>query len=127
MDLKEYKNLLKNKNNQLFAVILIIGVVLIFISGTGDKTQKEKTAASHTEEERLEAILSDIQGAGDDSVMITYSEPAKDNNNEKNKAKGAVVTADGSSDPSIKSALSAAVCAALDLPAHKVCIYTKKQ
>lgn len=124
MNLNDLKKILKNKNNQIFALILIIGVVLIFISGTSS----EKTAVSKNadEEIRLEEILSDIQGAGSVSVMITYYEPAKNTGNEKNKAKGAVVTADGCSNPSIKSALSSAVCAALDLPAHKVCVYIKK-
>lgn len=124
MNLKEYKKILKNKNNQLFAVILIIGVVLIFISGTGN--DKKDEPQNTNEEARLEEILSDIKGAGNVSVMITYYEPVKNTGNEKNKAKGAVITADGSSDPSIKSALSAAACAALDLPTHKVCVYIKK-
>lgn len=124
MSLKDLKKILKNKNNQIFALILIIGVVLIFISGASDE---KKSVSKNTDEEiRLEEILSDIQGAGRVSVMITYYEPAKNTGNEKNKAKGAVVTADGCSDPSIKSALSSAVCAALDLPAHKVCVYIKK-
>ena len=124
MNLKDYKKIFKNKNNQLFSVILIIGVVLIFISGAGDSKKDEPQNTD--EEARLEEILSDIQGAGNVSVMVTYYEPVKNTDNEKNKAKGAVITADGSSDPSIKSALSAAACAALDLPAHKVCVYIKK-
>lgn len=122
MSLKEYKKILKNKNNQLFAIILIIGVVLIFMSGT----EKKEEVKGVSEEARLEEILSDIKGAGNVSVMITYYEPIKNTGNEKNKVKGAVITADGSSDPSIRSALSAAACAALDLPAHKVCVYIKK-
>ncbi len=115
----------KNKNNRLFSVILIIGVVMIFLSNTGaDKTTNQKKAIS--EEERLEEILSDIQGVGKVSVMITYYETKEYAYTEKNKAKGAVITADGCNNPSIKSALSAAACAALDLPAHKVCVYLKK-
>ncbi len=126
MTVKEFKNLLKNKNNQLFAIILIIGVVLIFMSGAGNDTSKKANTPDLNEEMRLEKILSDIKGAGDVSVMITYYEGAKNSNDEKNKAKGAVVTATGCSDPSIKSALSDAVCAALNLPTHKVCVYLKK-
>ena len=126
MNLKEYKKLLKNKNNQIFSVILIIGVVLIFMSGASDNTSKIPTSASSNEEKRLEKILSDIKGAGDVSVMITYHESNKNSNDEKNKAKGAVITADGCSDAKIRSAISDAVCAALDLPAHKVCVYLKK-
>lgn len=122
MNLKECKKLLKNKNNQSLAIILIIGVVLILISGTGETTNDKKTPRNKTEEQRLEEILSDIHGAGEVSVMITYY--ASDE--EKNKAKGVVITADGCRDPSIKSALTHAAGAALDLPTHKVCVYLKK-
>ena len=126
MNLKEYKNFFKNKNNRLFSVILIIGVILIFISGTNDNDKDTDSKKAFSEEERLEEILSDIQGTGRVSVMITYYETKEGLYSEKNKAKGAVITADGCRDPSIKSALSAAACAALDLPAHKVCVYLKK-
>ena len=126
MNLKEYKNFFKNKNNRLFSVILIIGVVLIFISGTNDSDKDTESKKNFSEEERLEEILSDIQGTGRVSVMITYYQTKENAYSEKNKAKGAVITADGCRDPSIKSALSAAACAALDLPAHKVCVYLKK-
>ena len=126
MDIRKLNKLLKNKNNQALLVILIIGVVLIFLSGIKSSDTKTISGNSVSEEERLEQILSDIKGAGDVSVMITYHEPSKENNNEINKVKGAVVTAEGSIDASVRSAISAAVCAALDLPAHKVCVYIKK-
>lgn len=126
MDIKELNKIIKNKNNQLFFIILIIGVVLIFLSGFTDSNKKTESLKTISEEERLEQILSDIKGAGHVSVMVTYYESSKENNNEIQRAKGAVITADGSSDPSIKAAISAAVCAALDLPAHKVCVYVKK-
>lgn len=65
--------LLKNKNNQIICIILIIGVVLMLISGGGKEKQAvTKTADTHDEETRLEEILSDINGAGEVSVMITY-------------------------------------------------------
>ena len=126
MDIRKLNKLLKNKNNQALLVILIIGVVLIFLSGIKSSDTKPNSENFISEEERLEQILSDIKGAGDVSVMITYHEPSKENNNEINKVKGAVVTAEGSIDASIRSAISSAVCAALDLPAHKVCVYIKK-
>ena len=126
MNLKEYRNFFKNRNNRLFSVILIIGVILIFISGASDSYNAKESENAITEEKRLEEILSDIQGTGRVSVMITYYDTKEGLYSEKNKAKGAVITADGCRDPSIKAALSAAACAALDLPAHKVCVYLKK-
>lgn len=126
MSLEKYKNFLKNKNNLVLFVILIIGVVMIFISGPDNTDKDILQKNSLTEEARLEKILSDIHGTGRVSVMITYYETKENSYSEKNKAKGAVITADGCRDASIKSALSDAACAALDLPAHKVCVYLKK-
>ena len=126
MDIIKFSKILKNKNNQVFFIILIIGVVLILMSGSFDSAPDNSDNKSFSEEERLEHILSDIKGAGEVSVMITYYESEPGAKKEINKAKGAVVTAQGCFDPSIKNAISAAVCAALDLPAHKVCVYIKK-
>lgn len=65
--------ILKNKNNRIICIILIIGVVLMLISSGGSKKDKisDKTTV-YDEETRLEEILSDIDGAGKVSVMITY-------------------------------------------------------
>lgn len=65
--------ILKNKNNQIICIILIIGVVFMLISGGGgEKDNVSKTTAAIDEEKRLEEILSQIDGAGEVSVMITY-------------------------------------------------------
>lgn len=120
---KDFKNLTKNKNNGLIAVILIIGAILIFMSGGSESVSYE----NKNEEQRLEEILSDIESVGEVSVMITYYEEEKYSGSEKNKAKGAVVVASGCRNDGVKSAISDAVCAALDLPAHKVCVYLKKR
>lgn len=160
MDKNSITKILKNKNNQLFILIIIIG--LIFVSVLGSSS--EKTPSEHSEEitiseeERLREILSDIDGAGDVSVMITYY-----GTNEKNIAyekrknmssfggsnesydekavmadgepmiinetypevKGVVVTAEGAQNPAVREALINAVRAALDVGAHKICIYKK--
>ena len=49
--------LLKNKNNQLLFIILIIGMVLIFASGEKEDMPDKTT----NEEQRLEEILTDKQ------------------------------------------------------------------
>lgn len=69
---------LKNKNNQIICIILIIGVVFMLISGgIGEKDKVSEVTATIDEEERLEEILSDIEGAGEVSVMITYYSTAE--------------------------------------------------
>ena len=42
------------------------------------------------------------------------------------RVKGVIVAAEGADDPHIKSALSKAVTAVLDVSAHRVCIYKKE-
>lgn len=156
-----FEKILKNKNNRIICIILIIGVVLMLIS-TGGKEKKDKTAettAAFNEEERLEAILSDIYGAGEVSVMITYystaekdiayetktnsvglSERSESSEDKKAvmtdgepmvlkevypKAKGVIVTADGGDSVSVRQAISEAVTAVMDVPAHRVVIYKR--
>ena len=76
MNKEEIIKIFKNKNNRLICVIFIIGVVLMVAAGGyGNKkeavnTPREVTAAD--DETRLAEILSQIDGAGDVSVMITY-------------------------------------------------------
>lgn len=83
MSKEQILKILKNKNNRTICVILIIGVVLMVVAG-GHK--KDKAAVSSTssvisaqsEEKRLSDILSQIDGVGSVSVMITYySSPEK--------------------------------------------------
>ncbi len=113
--IQQLQKIINNKNNYLIAVILIIGILLVCLS------QGKPSENYNDEEQRLENILSDIRGAGEVSVMITYYKEDEDA-----KAKGAVVTASGCADASVKNAISDAVSAALDLPSHKVCVYLKK-
>lgn len=73
-----FEKILKNKNNRIICIILIIGVVLMLISGGGrEKSKVSETKTAYDEEERLAKILSDIDGAGEVSVMITYYSTAE--------------------------------------------------
>lgn len=79
MNLKE--GFLKLRNTNYIYIILIIGAALmIFSSGAGGKEeQKEEkvTATKLSDEDRLKTILSQIEGVGEASVMVTYYESAK--------------------------------------------------
>lgn len=72
---REIFKLLKNKHIQLFAIIFIIGIVLMIGGGFINDEEEMKVTQeiqNLNEEERLSKILSKIYGAGDVSVMITY-------------------------------------------------------
>ncbi|MCI5605144.1 MAG: hypothetical protein MR413_05795 [Clostridia bacterium] len=157
-----FTKILKNKNNQIICIILIIGVVFMLFSGGGkEKEQSVKAVATIDEEERLEEILSHIDGAGQVSVMITYYSTSEkdiayetktntvgfDSRSEESedkkavmtdgepmvikevypKVKGVIVAADGGSSSVVRQAISEAVTAVMDVPAHRVKIYKRDQ
>lgn len=74
MDKNSLAKILKNKNNQRLILIVIIGLFFISFFGEGQnvKTQLKEEPKGQSEEERMEEILSDIDLAGEVSVMITY-------------------------------------------------------
>lgn len=154
----------KKKNNLLICVILIIGVVLM-VAGVPkkDKTAVESvgTLKVEDEERRLADILSQIEGVGNVSVMITYyssteksiayetknntaqAEDKSEKSEDKKaimtggepmvvkevypKVKGVIVTAKGAGNSAVRKSVSDAVAAALDVPAHKICIFEKEE
>jgi len=63
-------------NTNYLYVILIIGVAVMLLCAGGNKKKEETpskiTAYTPSEEEKLEKILSQIDGVGEASVMITY-------------------------------------------------------
>lgn len=72
MDKNFIVEFLKNKNNQRIILIIIIGLVFALFLGGESKDKTPARIEKPSEEERLEKILSDIEGCGDVSVMITY-------------------------------------------------------
>lgn len=79
MNFEKIKELFaKNKNIKPLYIILIVGVVLLLLSNTlsctSDRNEPQNDALPSADEleKRLEAILSEIKGADDVSVMLTY-------------------------------------------------------
>ncbi len=65
----------KYANNKSLYIIIIIGIVFMLMSGGGQRQKSETKTQGYniySDEERLERILSGIEGVGDVSVMITY-------------------------------------------------------
>lgn len=78
MNLK--KGFLKLRNTTYIYIIVIIGAALmLFASGGTDKEEQNEeniTASELSDEEKLKDILSQIEGVGEASVMVTYYESA---------------------------------------------------
>lgn len=70
----------KNKNMRTLYIILIIGVIILFFSGSFTKKSEKTKSIEQTSiydtagetERRLEQILGEIRGVGKVKVMITY-------------------------------------------------------
>lgn len=72
MNKEELIKFLKNKNNRLILIILIIGVVIMLSAAGRSKPQSVTVTDAGKEEAQLSRILSGIDGAGKVSVMVTY-------------------------------------------------------
>lgn len=140
--------LLKNKNNLVLYVILIIGIVLMLFSGSKPAPDKKAAADTVSEQEELSRIISGIDGVGRVKVMVTYygsgtsrivyDTKTKDGETDRKavvsggeavssgisypRVKGVVVVAGGAGDESIKNAIISAVTVALDVPEYKVSV-----
>lgn len=76
MEIKKVREFFKKKNNGVFLIIILIGVVLMLFGSDGEKKDKNtgigQTVYEADDEKRLCDILSQITGVGEVSVMITY-------------------------------------------------------
>ena len=131
-------------------VILIIGIAILGASGLMPSRKSSDGSAPTTvdfagEEERLGDILSQIEGAGRISVMISYeSTPEKELAGEDGGrtmlyggdavvkrevypvVKGVIIVADGAYDAQIKRALMEAAAAVTGAGANRICVYPMK-
>lgn len=131
--------------------ILIIGIVIIAVSGSiSPDHKKEQNPETVTdikgEEERLSEILSQIDGAGQVSVMISYATTAEKElagesegraytsggdvviKKEKYPAvRGVIVIADGAGSSAVKQKIKEAVTAVTGAAANHVCVYQRGQ
>ena len=132
-------------------VILIIGIVIIAVSGSipSGKTPEENhetVTDVKGEEERLSEILSQIGGAGRVSVMISYASTAEKELAGESEGRtytsggdvvvkketypavrGVIVIADGAGDSRVKQKITEAVTAVTGAAANHVCVYSRGQ
>ena len=118
-------------------VILIIGIVIIMFSSLFEsRSNKTRQSAENYvgEEERLSAILSEINGAGSVSVMISYESSEKEQNSIGRsltesqtlpKPRGVIVVADGAASSSVRNNLKEAAVAITGVGANRVCVYSR--
>lgn len=136
LNMSELKKLMKNRNNRLMLVIFIIGIIIIILSSgidTGGDKASQATNNNIGEEERLSEILSQINGAGSVSVMISYEDCNSKSgigaglSSEKSiqNPRGVIVVADGAYNPEVRNALKEATIAVMGVGANRVCVYSR--
>ena len=118
-----WNKLLGNKKNQ-WLILLLVGILLVVIaiptkSGTEEKGVVDSKEWSTSEtEQRLENILSQMQGIGEVHVMITYKQ--------ENEVEGVVVVAEGGEQGVIVQKITEVVRALFDVDSHKIKVIDSK-
>ena len=112
-----WNKLLGNKKNQ-WLILLLVGILLVVIaiptkSGTEEKGVVDSKEWSTSEtEQRLENILSQMQGIGEVHAMITYKQD--------NQVEGVVVVAEGGEQGVTVQKITEVVRALFDVDSHKI-------
>lgn len=107
-------------NKKVIVLIGVIGVVFMLFGGN-----KDTDSTNLSEEQRLEQILSHIEGAGEVKVMLSLSERSDSVFSNENNPKyiGAVILAEGGSKSSVKEKIIKAVNAVTGLDMHRIVVY----
>lgn len=118
-----WNKLLGNKKNQ-WLILLLVGILLVVIaiptkSETEEKSVVDSKNWSTSEtEQRLENILSQMQGIGEVHVMITYKQ--------ENEVEGVVVVAEGGEQGVTVQKITEVVRALFDVDSHKIKVIDSK-
>ena len=132
------KNMFKDgKLTNIVIVCLVLGVALIFLSSvTGFNSEPEESSYSVSEykesmQNSLQNMLTQIEGVGEASVLLTIENSAEgvylENNSTKTKEiepviRGVVVACDGGDDIIVTERVLNVVTKALKISSAKVCI-----
>ena len=118
-----WNKLLENKKNQ-WLILLLIGILLVVIAIPSKSSSEEKSVvdsknwSTSETEQRLENILSQMQGIGEVHVMITYRQ--------ENEVEGVVVVAEGGEQGVTVQKITEVVRALFDVDSHKIKVIDSK-
>ena len=118
-----WNKLLGNKKNQ-WLILLLVGILLVVIAIPTKSSSEEKRVvdsknwSTSETEQRLENILSQMQGIGEVHVMITYKQ--------ENEVEGVVVVAEGGEQGVTVQKITEVVRALFDVDSHKIKVIDSK-
>lgn len=132
---KNFFRKVKTGNTAIIYIIFIIGTVIMLLGTTANTRRENKYENNISCEQRIEQMLSKINGVEEAEVMITYqtsySKDAKsvwysENEKEKNEsALGVIVVCKGADNLQTKQKIIDAVCAATGVYEHNVGVFEK--
>ncbi len=97
-------------NKQQLVILLCLGILLLVIAIPTEEAEDERQSSSL--EERLEKILSEIEGIGEVHVMITLDD--------KENVQGIAVSAQNGDQSVIEKEIVEVVRALFDIETHKI-------
>ena len=118
-----WNKLLENKKNQ-WLILLLVGILLVVIAIPTKSSSEEKSVvdsknwSTSETEQRLENILSQMQGIGEVHAMITYKQD--------NQVEGVVVVAEGGEQGVTVQKITEVVRALFDVDSHKIKVIDSK-
>ena len=121
------KFLSDKKRKPLIYIILAVGILMLVCANNPMRefsyhTEPEKTQVNFTLKEEVQDILSQVEGVGEVSVMISYDADSDKGEN----ICSVLVVADGGKNAGVKEKILRAVKAALGVEAHKIEILERK-
>ncbi len=123
------------KGNTVIYLLLTVGVILLVGSSSFNSKAPQKTAEEvfpQDKEQRLERVLSHIDGVGEAEVMISFEKEEDDllfsqKSGEGSGVKGVVIVADGGETAKVREKIIRATKAALGVETHKIEVFERKE
>ncbi len=119
------------KTSSLIYILLAMGIILLVFGNSSKKAPSQENSYEHVSRAtEAEEILSQIEGAGKVSVMISQKEKEEKSllgNSEKEEYScGVLIVAEGGGDSGVREKLVRAASVALGVSAHKIEVFERK-
>ena len=103
----------------IMAVLLVLGAFLIFAGGA-----REEKSADLTDEERLAALCSSVEGVGECRVYLTYT-PAT--HSSAARVESVAIACRGASSAEVRAELTALVSSLYGIGSNRICIVKMRE
>lgn len=121
MKLKLIKEALLTNGYFKIAVLLALGLLLIFFGMRGDEAVSTSITDGETLEERVSTLLSSLEGVGECKVLITYEEKALGYGKDTEKLiSGIAVVCDGGDSIVVKERVSSVLSSLFGIGKNRI-------